>query len=240
MGPLVYGKQASYSVDPLPHLAISHTWLCLSITARQSGACYLPSTIKRHILLAKLQPSSRFDQGATKVGTTLIYSPVRHLISEERIPFTATYFGSIALTLYFAIGVSLQIHSPKVRSEVYGAAHLIHAIPLHPLVLTPKSAKPVRALTNIMCFLSIIRRTFVLPTQAPSMHTLPSSPHWACARPISHSPPSSTSSNLLSLHIDCRYWPNHTCRNIVVMQLISSNDMLTSIFSHSSKAASSP
>jgi hypothetical protein len=30
-----------------------------------------------------------------------------HLISQERLPFTAIYFGSIALTLYFAIGVSL-------------------------------------------------------------------------------------------------------------------------------------
>jgi hypothetical protein len=30
----------------------------------------------------------------------------RHLVSQERLPFTATYFGSIALTLYFALGVS--------------------------------------------------------------------------------------------------------------------------------------
>lgn len=30
----------------------------------------------------------------------------RHLISGTRLPFTAAYFGSIALTLYFAIGVS--------------------------------------------------------------------------------------------------------------------------------------
>ncbi|RMY31021.1 hypothetical protein D0864_16906, partial [Hortaea werneckii] len=29
---------------------------------------------------------------------------VRHLISQERLPFTATYFGSIVLTLYFAVG----------------------------------------------------------------------------------------------------------------------------------------
>ena len=30
----------------------------------------------------------------------------RHLMSAPRLPFTAAYFGSIALTLYFAIGVS--------------------------------------------------------------------------------------------------------------------------------------
>ncbi|KAK0251008.1 hypothetical protein B0A54_05306 [Friedmanniomyces endolithicus] len=29
----------------------------------------------------------------------------RHLISAERLPFTATYFGSIGLTLYFALGL---------------------------------------------------------------------------------------------------------------------------------------
>ncbi|KAK4991814.1 Protein transport protein sft2 [Elasticomyces elasticus] len=30
---------------------------------------------------------------------------VRHLLSTERLPFTATYFGSIALTLWFAVGL---------------------------------------------------------------------------------------------------------------------------------------
>jgi hypothetical protein len=42
------------------------------------------------------------------VERSLIRNTVRHLISEERLPFTATYFGSIVLTLYFAIGVSLS------------------------------------------------------------------------------------------------------------------------------------
>ena len=30
----------------------------------------------------------------------------RHLISGPRLPFTAAYFGAIALTIYFAVGVS--------------------------------------------------------------------------------------------------------------------------------------
>jgi hypothetical protein len=38
----------------------------------------------------------------------------RHLVSQERLPFTATYFGSIALTLYFALGVS-QSQSVPIR-----------------------------------------------------------------------------------------------------------------------------
>ncbi|KAK3651198.1 Protein transport protein sft2 [Elasticomyces elasticus] len=33
----------------------------------------------------------------------------RHLISSERLPFTATYFGSIGLTLYFALGLHSTI-----------------------------------------------------------------------------------------------------------------------------------
>ncbi|KXS98046.1 hypothetical protein AC578_8785 [Pseudocercospora eumusae] len=34
---------------------------------------------------------------------------LRHLVSQERLPFTATYFGSIALTLYFAVGLRSTI-----------------------------------------------------------------------------------------------------------------------------------
>ncbi|KAF2729788.1 SFT2-domain-containing protein [Polyplosphaeria fusca] len=34
---------------------------------------------------------------------------VKHLLSESRLPFTATYFGSIALTLYFSLGLHSTI-----------------------------------------------------------------------------------------------------------------------------------
>lgn len=33
----------------------------------------------------------------------------KHLVSGPRLPFTAAYFGSIAMTLYFAIGVSTPV-----------------------------------------------------------------------------------------------------------------------------------
>lgn len=39
----------------------------------------------------------------------LVYA--KHLVSGSRLPFTAAYFGSIAMTLYFAIGVSALISS---------------------------------------------------------------------------------------------------------------------------------
>jgi Got1/Sft2-like family len=31
---------------------------------------------------------------------------IKHLVSPTRIPFTTAYFGSLGLTLYFAVGVS--------------------------------------------------------------------------------------------------------------------------------------
>jgi hypothetical protein len=39
----------------------------------------------------------------------LVYA--KHLVSGSRLPFTAAYFGSIAMTLYFAVGVSALISS---------------------------------------------------------------------------------------------------------------------------------
>lgn len=45
---------------------------------------------------------------------------VQHLASTPRLPFTAAYFGSLGLTLYFSIGVSatnsrsaLETHRPQ-------------------------------------------------------------------------------------------------------------------------------
>lgn len=37
----------------------------------------------------------------------MIYA--KHLLSQERLPFTATYFGSIGLTLWFAVGLQSTI-----------------------------------------------------------------------------------------------------------------------------------
>jgi lipopolysaccharide export LptBFGC system permease protein LptF len=41
-------------------------------------------------------------------GFSVLMGPVahfKHLISKERLPFTAAYFGSLGLTLFFAVGV---------------------------------------------------------------------------------------------------------------------------------------
>ncbi|OJI97580.1 hypothetical protein ASPVEDRAFT_120083 [Aspergillus versicolor CBS 583.65] len=47
----------------------------------------------------------------------------RHLISGSRLPFTAAYFGSIALTLYFAIG--LQSTLLTLISSIFQLAALL-------------------------------------------------------------------------------------------------------------------
>ncbi|KAK4560473.1 protein transport protein sft2 [Recurvomyces mirabilis] len=45
-----------------------------------------------------------YPRATDRVLTSDIRTIARHLVSAERLPFTATYFGSIALTLYFALG----------------------------------------------------------------------------------------------------------------------------------------
>ena len=51
----------------------------------------------------------------------------KHLISGPRLPFTAAYFGSIALTLVFAIKVRLLLSHPSimllVKSACDGTSH---------------------------------------------------------------------------------------------------------------------
>lgn len=35
---------------------------------------------------------------------------IKHLMSPARLPFTAAYFGSLGLTLYFSVGVCPSLH----------------------------------------------------------------------------------------------------------------------------------
>lgn len=50
---------------------------------------------------------------------------VQHLTSTPRLPFTAAYFGSLGLTIYFSIGVSRllrRLHSPPLLTCTSAAA----------------------------------------------------------------------------------------------------------------------
>jgi hypothetical protein len=42
------------------------------------------------------------------IGFSILIGPInhfKHLVSKERLPFSAVYFTSLGLTLYFALGV---------------------------------------------------------------------------------------------------------------------------------------
>jgi len=57
---------------------------------------------------------------------------VLHLASTPRLPFTAAYFGSLGLTIYFSIGVS----QPRVHSKIF----VLTPSKLHSTILTLLSA----------------------------------------------------------------------------------------------------
>lgn len=49
------------------------------------------------------------------LGFAILSGPMahlKHIVGKERLPFTAAYLGSLALTLYFALGVSLSSSTP--------------------------------------------------------------------------------------------------------------------------------
>lgn len=71
----------------------------------------------------------------------LVYA--KHLVSGSRLPFTAAYFGSIAMTLYFAIGVSSLISSslcaiPATMTGIGGL--IISPLAVNKLLCVCKSA----------------------------------------------------------------------------------------------------
>ena len=46
------------------------------------------------------------------IAELILSLDLKHITSAERLPFSLAYFGSLALTLYFSIGVSRQLYSP--------------------------------------------------------------------------------------------------------------------------------
>lgn len=55
----------------------------------------------------------------------------KHLISGPRLPFTAAYFGSIGLTLFFALKVRLRPSLHLAAPQVYLRRHFARRQP-HP------------------------------------------------------------------------------------------------------------
>ncbi|CAK7267979.1 Protein transport protein sft2 [Sporothrix epigloea] len=77
------------------------------------------STSQRTGLLSSLQSWNPFGDSGWTLGSILFLSSfaammgpwayVQHLASAPRLPFTGAYFGSIALTLYFSLGLHSTI-----------------------------------------------------------------------------------------------------------------------------------
>ncbi|KAF8584434.1 SFT2-domain-containing protein [Ramaria rubella] len=82
-----------------------------------AAACFLVAFISLPLLA--LRPSKfalAFSLGSLLVmfGFAILSGPIahlKHLCSKERLPFTFAYFGSLALTLYFAIGLKSYLGS---------------------------------------------------------------------------------------------------------------------------------
>lgn len=59
------------------------------------------------------------------------WSYAKHLVSGSRLPFTAAYFGSITMTLYFAIGVRKSFPCRTCSSSPYPYPYPPPFVPLH-------------------------------------------------------------------------------------------------------------
>ncbi|CAG8746705.1 3053_t:CDS:2 [Gigaspora margarita] len=81
-----------------------------------SGAlCFLIAFVSLPLLALKPRKFAvAFTMGSLLILSSfaLLYGPfahLRHIVSRERLPFTITYIGSMAATLYFAIGLRSTI-----------------------------------------------------------------------------------------------------------------------------------
>ncbi len=54
--------------------------------------------------LVLLQLDRLLDVMFTHARASFVFSDLKHIFSPERLPFSLTYFGSLALTIYFAVG----------------------------------------------------------------------------------------------------------------------------------------
>lgn len=84
----------------------------------------------------KADPVS-FSYGRWTLGSILFLSSfavimgpwayLQHLASTPRLPFTAAYFGTLGLTLYFSIGVSWPMAFACIRDQWTDISHQLHS-----------------------------------------------------------------------------------------------------------------
>lgn len=99
------------SMDVLSQ-AIDRTFVVSQIEHSNVVITHLPAS-----LISCLCLRNRWSMGSVLflASWAVLMGPLtyaKHLLSTPRLPFTAAYFGSIALTLYFAVGVSRRLLFP--------------------------------------------------------------------------------------------------------------------------------
>ncbi|RUP12635.1 hypothetical protein BC936DRAFT_139801, partial [Jimgerdemannia flammicorona] len=86
------------------------------------------------LILPLISPLSTCARAHTPVGSILMLisvallrgpvAHIKHMISRDRLPFTAAYLGSLILTMYFSIGPNPAplFHRPVATSSLYYSA----------------------------------------------------------------------------------------------------------------------
>lgn len=85
---------------------------------------------------------------------------IKHLVSKERLPFSAVYLGSLGLTLYFALGVSspcpFSMHVLTVCRHIHSSDRcwLVSSRWVHPDLFRPYTLTPLQVVALVSYILA--------------------------------------------------------------------------------------
>lgn len=91
------------------------------------------------------------------------FTYIRHLLSGPRLPFTAAYFGSIALTLYFAVGVRMIQETTRSFSLFQIQIPLLFRVQLTWAIVHQLRAHLTPFKQNTLCQLDSLSLSFYPP-----------------------------------------------------------------------------
>jgi hypothetical protein len=112
-------RSSERSNDDDAYLALSRWERLLGFGACLVGACVCFFFAFLGLPWLPIRPAKfalAFSMGSllVMVGFSVLVGPINHithLVSKERLPFSAIYFASLGLTLYFALGAHSQLGS---------------------------------------------------------------------------------------------------------------------------------
>lgn len=111
---------------------------------------------RRSQSLLELTHTSRWSVGSVLflASWAFLMGPYQyavHLISGPRLPFTAAYFGSIFMTIFFAVGVSQASLNSYIESRTFSTMHargVFNAPPVHLQAISARTSLPSRCSTR--------------------------------------------------------------------------------------------